>query len=474
MRGIKLEKASRYRSRLRFAPFLAIVAAVGLLGCPAAYAQGTQCESDGTSFSCELDNRGMVVCTPKSHEGKLRIDELASCVAANYGTGADPLVTIAAFGGGAEATPSNKAWNGGTAFTTHRLAELKAELGGAPLYFEVAKPRIESKASGAKPGQATVVATKPIGGPDKLQKLSGRETVLVAAGGGAHGQVIPGSLVEDARGGGLGGYADGWFGSPCPYTRGGVCGSGQRGRSAIGASGGYGGTESVNAKSLEFRDNGVAEVAAWGGHGGAGHPQGGGGDAISGNRLAAAAGGGGGGSFAWRSTRATPQGLESVLRRQPGVEFVFQRGGRTSQIEWQAATFTADDAEGHDIKAIQGTATISVIVDDPGAMKTELDLDGLVLLDRVDDNGRQIEPYRITEVANLGQNFTTTERSKVLFRIYDQHGTPIGHGMTGAAASLRLDESLQLFFRLGESGGARGEVAVFAQSKDGRVARAHP
>ncbi|MEM7138583.1 MAG: hypothetical protein AAF500_18525 [Myxococcota bacterium] len=449
---------------------LALVAVSATLGSPTVtLAQGFSCETrTEQSIPCTVTRLGAVVCRTSSDSGAIDLGEVAACVDLNFSIGTNPVVTLAAFGGGSEPTDQYGEWNGGSALTTWKLEALKYELGDRPLYYEVAYPLLERTRGIPYPGQATVVTTRPIRRAGELTRMRGRTTVLVAGGGGAHGRVIAGDATPDVGRGGVGGNVDGWDGLPCPYADG-VCADGANGSSAKGAPGGEGGYERWSPSFVSVAANGVedsfAERFAWGGHGGGGHPHGGGGQALEKLTRMSAGGGGGGGSFAWRSTRPTPEGLQALLLREPGVQLIFQRDGLHSQVEWQYAEFSGNQTQPYELEARDAQTSLSITIDDPGGAESDLALGGLILTDGCGEDSQQIEPYRVTRLMNLGTGFTTTDDSKVFYRVYDGHGRLIRTVETRAAAAFVLDRSLSLFFAHTDRLGNRGKMSIFANTE---------
>ena len=246
------------------------------------YAQAFKCATQrGQALWCTKEPGDSVVCTADGPSGAIELSEVMRCVGEHFDAGPNPIVTLAAFGGGSEPTDRYSDWNGGTAFTSHTYSALKEVLDGQSLHYEVVYPILDGTGEFVYPGQPTLVTVERVASRRDIKRLDASNTLLVAAGGGAHGRVIPGDTTEDAKRGGLGGYADGWNGPPCPYTAKAVCADGTRGRSAKDAPGGAGGTEERNPPFVEALANGVADSFgdrfAWGGHGGAGHSKGGGG-----------------------------------------------------------------------------------------------------------------------------------------------------------------------------------------------------
>ena len=444
-------------------------AAFGLFAADSAQAQEFECDAlIGEPVSCEVTRFDSVVCTPSGPSGAVEISDIAACVDREFGTGVNPIVTVAAFGGPSGTTEQYDGWNGGTAFTSHKLEELQEELDGEPLFYEVAQPMLALSRGGAYPGQATLVTTVPVNGIEEARQLNGANTILVAGGGGAHGQVYPGSSSANTGRGGYGGYADGWEGIPCPYTADAVCADGTDGQSTRGARGGLGGTEEQDSDFVECLENGVEDAIdgryAWGGHGGAGHPQGGGGEANESVRPVAAAGGGGGGSLAWRSSRPTPPGLERVLIEEPGVQLIFESDGAHSELEWQYADFSGDGFDAYEMKGIDGNTTISITINDPSGVKTDLELGGLTLVDQCGSDGQRVEPYRVTDLVQAGGELVATEATEVFYRVYDGDGEITGTGRTKATASFVENESLHLHFRYTDGNDDRGRIAVYDDS----------
>ncbi|MEM7436939.1 MAG: hypothetical protein AAF436_17425 [Myxococcota bacterium] len=461
------------QSTIKQTPFSAMLALTGIavaVGSPAAAgAQDFSCETrTEETISCAVTRLGAVVCKPSSHSGVIDLEEVAACVDAHFPIGANPIVTLAAFGGGSEPTELYSAWNGGTALTTWKYDALLDELDGRPLHFEVAYPLLEPTGNVPYPGQATVVATRPIHREGQLTRIRGATTVLVAGGGGAHGQVFSEDTPQDVGRGGFGGHADGWDGFPCPYTDG-VCADGANGGNAKGAPGGGGGYERWNPEFVSVAANGVedsfAERVARGGHGGGGHPHGGGGQALEKLARMSAGGGGGGGSFAWRSTRPTPEGLSRLLLREPGVQLVFQRNGLHSQVEWQYAEFSGGHIEPYELRALEGQTSLSITINDPGGPESDFEVGGLILADGCGRESRRIEPYRLTRLMNLGSGFTTTDDSRVFYRVYDGDGRLIGTAETKVAAAFVLDTSFSFFFQHTDRLGNRGKVSILADSQ---------
>lgn len=426
----------------------------------------------GTQLADKLSCREMggdsVVCNGTKHSGAIDISEVAACVAEHFDAGPNPVVTLAAMGGGSEPTDRYSEWNGGTAFTTHKLSALEEELDGRPMHYEVAYPLLDSTGDFIYPGQATFVTTVRVRSAADMESLNGGNTLLVAGGGGAHGLVIPGDAVEDAKRGGLGGYADGWRGFPCPYTADGVCADGAAGGDAKDAPGGEGGTEERSPLFVDAMQNGVEDSFgdrfAWGGHGGAGHANGSGGGAMERLAHVSAGGGGGGASFAWRSTRETPGTVETRLLEQPGFQVFFHRDGLQSCFEWQYSDFTGGSFASVEMKALGGNTGISATFSDPGAPETDVELGGLVLVERCDEDALRLEPYRVTHVKNLGSTFTTTERAELYYRLYDGNGNLVRTGQAKVAASFTLNDALDLVFRYADEKGNRGKLSIFADS----------
>lgn len=407
------------------------------------------------------------MCSATARSGSIDLREIAACVDREYGTGTNPVVTIAARGGGSEATERYSAWNGGTALTTHKLHALRDAIDGKPLYFEVARPLLGFAGDAPSPGQATLVTTRPLRSEDETRRVPRKDVVLVAGGGGAHGKAIAGDSRVNAKRGGFGGYADGWAGVPCPFNEG-VCARGTPGRHAGGARGGAGGLEVRSPEFVSAAANGAVASSGdrWvrGGHGGGGHPHGGGGEAKDDGATVSAGGGGGGGSFAWRSTRRTPDHLQTLLSDRPGFQLIVHPDVLQSQVEWQYSDFSADDFDAHEIKALEGRTQVLVTVTDPAADKSDLELDGLILVGGCGLERRRIEPYRLTNLVNLGNSFTTTDDSTLSYRVYDADGKHLVTNETQAAASFVVDSTLDLFFVYSNGAGHRGKMSVFADS----------
>ena len=143
---------------------------------------------------------------------------------------------------------------------------------------------------------------------------------------------------------------------------------------------------------------------------------------------------------------------------------MFHRDGLHSQVQWQRAQFTGNRVDPYQVKALAGRTTLSVSIEDPGASSTDLELGGLVLADGCARDGRRIEPYRLTNLMNLGRGFTTTDKSQLFYRVYDEDGTLVGTNETQAAAAFVVDTSLDLFFVHTDRVGNRGRISLFADS----------
>ena len=458
------------------------VALVTLLGTcllsAVGHAQAFKCATQrGQALWCTKEPGDSVVCTADGPSGAIELSEVMSCVGEHFDTGPNPIVTLAAFGGASEPTHRNSDWNGGTAFTTHTFSALEEVLDGRLLHYELVYPMLDGTGEFVYPGQPTLVTVERVASRRDIKRLDASNTLLVAAGGGAHGRVIPGDAIEDAKRGGVGGYADGWNGRPCPYTANAVCADGTRGHSAKDAPGGAGGTEERNPPFVGALANGVADSFgdrfAWGGHGGAGHSTGGGGSALARLTHVSASGGGGGGSLALRSTRETPPTVEPRLLEEPGFQIFFHRDGLQTWLEWRYSEFTGEGFDTIEVKAVEGETSLSVTVNEPGAATTDIELGGLVLVERCSPTSRRIEPYKLTGLSNLGSRFTTDDDAVIYYRLYDGKNMLIGTGQTRAAASFTPNETLDLFFTYVDQNGNEGRLSIFATSGARGEARSH-
>ena len=457
---------------------LCLALAAPMLTADRANAQSFECSTEREDkLMCRKLQSTSVVCDATQDSGTIDISRVAACVGNHFDAGPNPIVTLAASGGGSEPTDRYSEWNGGTAFTTHKLSALEDELDGQRLHYEVAYRLLDSTDDFIYPGQATFVSTERIRSTADIERLDGRNTLLVAGGGGAHGLVIPGDAVEDAKRGGLGGYADGWSGFPCPYTADGVCADGTDGGDAKDAHGGAGGTEERSPLFVDAIENGVEDSFgdrfAWGGHGGAGHANGGGGSAQERLNYMSAGGGGGGASFAWRSTRETPGTVESRLLEQSGFQVFFHRDGLQSRFEWQYSDFGGGSFEPIEMKALDGSTGISATFNDPGAPETDVELAGLVLVTGCEQSALRLKPYRVTHVKNLGSTFTTTDAAELHYRLYDGDGNLVRTGQTNVAASFTPNKALDLVFRYTDEQGNRGRLSIFADSGEQGGAEPH-
>ncbi|MEM7437912.1 MAG: hypothetical protein AAF436_22380 [Myxococcota bacterium] len=146
----------------------------------------------------------------------------------------------------------------------------------------------------------------------------------------------------------------------------------------------------------------------------------------------------------------------------PCVRVAFQLGGVARRVNWRCADSAADRCAPSGERRTRRSTSISLTLDHPSDLMTDVDLAGIVLIDTGRRQRRRLEPFRITDVMNLGRALTTTERSVLSYRIYDHDGTPIGTAMTKAAASFKAGSSFHLFFPYTDSNANPGRVAMFA------------
>lgn len=171
-----------------------------------------------------------------------------------------------------------------------------------------------------------------------------------------------------------------------------------------------------------------------------------------------------------RLLRGEAPDKETFVLDVPAVQIVFQHDGLARRVEWRCAGSAGEECCPSDERCTRGDTTISVTVDAPGSIMTTIGLEGLVLVDSTRTRTRQIEPFKITDVLNLGRSLSTTESSVLSYRTFDREGAPTGTAMTRAAASFTDGSGLHLFFRCTDPRGNPGRVSVFADVEDKVVA----
>lgn len=158
--------------------------------------------------------------------------------------------------------------------------------------------------------------------------------------------------------------------------------------------------------------------------------------------------------------------VETLVLEVPEIQVVFQHDGSAGRVEWRCADYAEEDDYTPDDQVSRGETTISIVVDEPEAVMTDIELSGLVFVDSGGSALRRIEPTRISNTLNLGNGFTTTESSVLTYRTYDKPGDYVGTTLTRCAASFKADSSLHLFFRYSDGQRNPGRISIFADADE--------
>lgn len=150
----------------------------------------------------------------------------------------------------------------------------------------------------------------------------------------------------------------------------------------------------------------------------------------------------------------------------PRLEVIFQRNGLPRRVEWLCSESAGPDCCPSDQPWSVAENVLSVTVHEPKSRLTDVDLDGLVLVDRGAEGNRRIVPYRITDLLNNDQGVTTTHSSVLAYSIHDPRGSLVETRLTRVTASFVRDSSLRLFFLYSDVDRNPGRISVVARAAD--------